>query len=152
MIPQNRGKTISNILNWWLHVKYYLMIICNYIFYLLQNIRNFHFRRNGDQCTSINNGDTELKTLTRGLLAVYPTFGNMKLMDIIERVTGRFITGSFFITFGDKSRCSRINGTLNNIFFFSSLVPASYQSFMFFVTRYISTRKWRRVAMEWILD
>ena len=93
------------------------MIICNYIFYLLQNIRNVHFRRNDDQCTSIKDGDTELKTLTRGLLAVYPTFGNMKLMDIIERVTGRFITGSFFINFGDKSRCSRINGTLNNIFY-----------------------------------
>ena len=131
------------------------MIICNYIFYLLQNIRNVHFRRNDDQCTSIKNGDTELKTLTRGLLAVYPTFGNMKLMDIIERVTGRFITGSFFITFGDKSRCSRINGTLNNIFysFFSvALYHQVINPLCFLVTRYISTRKWRRVAMEWILD
>ena len=73
--------------------------------------------RNDDQCMSINDGDTELKTLTHGLLAVYPTFGNMKLIDSIERVTGRFITGSFFINFGDKSTCTRINRTLHNIFY-----------------------------------
>ena len=126
------------------------MIICNYIFYLLQNIRNVHFRQNDDQCTSIEHDDTEIKTLTRGLLAVYPTFGNMKLMDIIERVTGRFITGSFSFTFGDKSRCSRINGTLNNIFY--ALYRQVINPLCFFVTRYISTRKRRRMALEWILD
>ena len=55
-----------------------------------------------DKCPNAMAWDNITEGQPLGVLAVFPTYGNMWLTDIIERFTGRIITGSF-MNVGDQS-------------------------------------------------
>ena len=46
-------------------------------------------------CPTFKDGGKMTKDLALGILIVFPTLGSMWLIDMIERFTGRIITGSF---------------------------------------------------------
>ena len=60
-----------------------------------------------DHCKKLTEGHNKPNALPTGALAVYPISGNMWLVDLIERVTGRIITRNL-TNFEDKSKYDSI--------------------------------------------
>ena len=71
------------------------------------NVTDINLRRSEDHCPNFEDGKTLTNALPMGVLTVFPTSGIMWLTDIIERFTGRIITGSF-MNAGDQSMYSQI--------------------------------------------
>ena len=113
-----------------------------------QTLSDDNLWQNDDKCPTFKDEDRMTKVLALGVLVLFPTSGHMWIIDIIERFTGRVISGSF-MNVGNQRMYSKYTNHSKSHFLFNT---ANHFLLVFGISKQRNcNRQWRGVAMEWIL-